>query len=130
MAEHAADPKAEWEKSEAYFIKLGEKKKFDLRIKLWLFKISYEKSVSDLMNQQDTVLRGFKSLVENEKLKKLLGAILKFGNCLNAGNKSRGQADGFSLGNLGTSLTLKDANGSSMLKLCCLKLVEDDPTFI
>jgi len=60
MAEYAADPKAEWEKSEAYFIKLGEKKKFDLRIKIWLFKINYEKSVSDLMNQQDTVLRGFK----------------------------------------------------------------------
>jgi len=50
MAEYAADPKAEWEKSEAYFIKLGEKKKFDLRIKIWLFKINYEKSVSDLMN--------------------------------------------------------------------------------
>lgn len=43
MAEYAQDPKAEWAKTEAYFIKLGEKKKFDVRIKIWLYKINFEK---------------------------------------------------------------------------------------
>ena len=39
LQEAADDKKAEWEKAEAFFIALGEKKKFDIRIKIWLFKI-------------------------------------------------------------------------------------------
>lgn len=50
MAEYARDTTAVWEKAEAYFIKLGEKKtKFQLRIKVWLFKINFEKNIKDLL---------------------------------------------------------------------------------
>lgn len=130
MAEHAQDKNAEWEKAEAYFIKLGEKPKFDLRLKVWLFKINFDKNVNDLLQQQDTILEAFNKVTTNEKFRKLLGAILRFGNCLNAGNKSRGQADGYSLQNLGTSMTLKDAKGKSILAICCEKLYQDDNEFI
>ena len=49
MAEHAQDKNAVWEKAEAYFIKLGEKPKFELRLKVWLFKITFEKNVDELI---------------------------------------------------------------------------------
>lgn len=36
-------------------------------------------------------------LQTNETVKKVLGLILAFGNFMNGGNRTRGQADGFSL---------------------------------
>ena len=40
-----------WEKTETYFIKLGSKKKFELRIKLWLFKMTFATQIQNLMEQ-------------------------------------------------------------------------------
>lgn len=42
---------------------------------------------------------------------RVLGAILKVGNCMNAGNKTRGQADGYLLDALSKTLSIKDPNG-------------------
>ena len=42
-------------------------------------------------------MEAFKSLMQDKDLKKILGSILKVGNCLNAGNLQRGQADGFDI---------------------------------
>ena len=130
MEEHAQDKTAVWEKAEAYFIKLGEKPKFQLRIKVWLFKMNFDKNMKDLLFQQTTMLNAFGKIRENPKLKKLFGAILRFGNCLNAGNKSRGQADGYDLGDLKSTMTLKDAAGRSILMILCQYLYEDDNEFI
>jgi hypothetical protein len=41
LAEANSDPDAKWDKTEEYFIKLGLKKKFDVRINLWIFKLKY-----------------------------------------------------------------------------------------
>jgi len=43
MQEHAEDPTAEWDRVEAFFITLGSKKKFETRLKLWQFKLNFEK---------------------------------------------------------------------------------------
>lgn len=91
---------ATWEKAETYFIALGKKPKFQFRIKSWLFKMSFEKTISDLITWQDTVMAALKKITGSQNLRKLLGAVLRFGNCLNAGNKQRGQADGFDLKDL------------------------------
>lgn len=64
-------------------------------------------------------MTAFNKILTNEKFKLLLGTILRFGNCLNAGNRMKGQADGFPLANLGTTLTMKDPKGNSILKICC-----------
>lgn len=37
------------------------------------------------------------TLQDSEKVKQILGLILAFGNFMNGGNRSRGQADGFTL---------------------------------
>jgi len=41
------------------------------------------------------VSTGFKVLAEDPWLKKVLGGVLKVGNCLNAGVKNKERADGF-----------------------------------
>ena len=55
MEEHAKDKDAlkagGWDKAETYFIKLGEKPKFELRLKIWLFKINFDKTVGDIIDQ-------------------------------------------------------------------------------
>jgi len=47
---------------------------------------------------------------------KILGSILKVGNCLNAGNKTRGQADGYELDALSKTFSIKDADGNPIMK--------------
>lgn len=61
---------------------------------------------------------------------KLLGAILHFGNCLNAGNPKKGQADGFKISELTLTENIKDENGMSILQHICNALVLDDDTFM
>jgi hypothetical protein len=48
---------------------------------------------------------------------------------MNAGNKSRGQADGYQLDALSKTLSIKDPDGNSILKMICAKLYEEDETF-
>ena len=55
---------------------------------------------------------------------------MKIGNCLNAGNKTRGQADGYLIDALDKTTSIKDNDGNSMLKLICQKLYEEDNEFI
>ena len=95
MSEADDNPDAKWDKTEAYFVHLGKKKKFETRIKVWLFKMQFEKTVNNLLNSIKTVLNGFEEIKTKQKFMMILGAILKVGNCMNAGNKSRGQADGY-----------------------------------
>jgi formin 2 len=89
------NPETKWDKTEAYFVTLGKKKKFETRIKVWLFKMQFEKVIGIILDSQKTVLNGFKEIKTEEKFLRILGSILKVGNCMNAGNKNRGQADGY-----------------------------------
>ena len=58
-----------------------------------------------------TMLTRFFSLITKDELfLKILGGIVKVGNCLNAGNKQRGQADGFLLDSLSKANMIKDKN--------------------
>jgi hypothetical protein len=61
-----------------------------LRIKIWLFSIDFETSLKDLKHQIETLKEAFNIIRKDDLFLKILGAILKVGNCLNAGNKQRG----------------------------------------
>ena len=130
MEEYAQNKDAEWEKAESYFIALGQKPKFHQRVKVWLFKLNFDKNMKDLTLQQNTILEAFQVIIESPKLRKLFGAVLRFGNLMNAGNKSRGQADGFDLNDLKSTGTLKDPDGRSILQIICKTLYEEDNEFI
>ena len=49
---------------------------------------------------------------------------------MNAGNKTRGRADGYHLDALGKTVSIKDSDGKSMLNLICRKLHEEDGEFV
>ena len=90
MNEADENPEEKWDKTESYFIKLGSKKNFYLRINIWLFKLQFEMQIKGLMSQQDTVLNAFEQILSNDYLRQIFGSLLKIGNCMNAGNKTRG----------------------------------------
>jgi len=48
---------------------------------------------------------------------------------MNAGNKSRGQADGFLLDSLSKTQSIKDSEGRSILQILCKNHFEEDPSF-
>lgn len=52
IQEAQENPEEKWEKTESYFIKLGTRKKFDIRIKLWFYKCQFDSNLSNLTNQQ------------------------------------------------------------------------------
>jgi len=60
IQEAQENPEDKWEKSETYFIKLGTKKKFDLRIKLWFYKSAFEANLNNLIGMQKELLKAFK----------------------------------------------------------------------
>ena len=64
-------------------------------------------------------------------MKKVLGAVLKVGNCLNAGNKTRGQADGFQIEAISKAMNIKDKTGiQNVMQLICKVLSEEDKSFL
>ena len=74
-------------------------------------------------------MKAFEQLRTNEYLLKIFGSILKIGNCMNAGNKNRGQADGYELDALSKTFSIKDINGDSIMKTICNTIFEEDPKF-
>lgn len=60
---------------------------------------------------------------------KLLGAVLYYGNCLNAGNAKKGQADGFRIKDLSLTESIKDVKGNSMLQDICQRLCNENEDF-
>jgi len=101
-----------------------------LRIKIWLFSIEFDTALKDLKHQIETLKQAFNIIRKDELFLKILGAILKVGNCLNAGNKQRGQADGFQIDALSKTTTLKDINGESVLKLIVTTISEENPEIL
>jgi hypothetical protein len=66
----------------------------------------------------------------NDYLRQIFGSLLKIGNCMNAGNKTRGQADGYEIDALGKAFTIKDINGVSIMKTICDKIFEKDEKLV
>lgn len=61
----------------------------------------------------------FKALSEDPNLKKVLGGILRVGNCLNAGVKNKERADGFYLDALAKASNIKGSDGRTIMQVVC-----------
>ena len=82
---------------------------------MWLFKLKFEKQVTDTVAQQEILLNGFNEIKTDENLKEILCIILNIGNLMNAGNKLKGQADGYYLDALSKTTSIKDVNGLTIM---------------
>ncbi|XP_077406614.1 formin-2 isoform X2 [Vanacampus margaritifer] len=105
------------DKPEQFLYQLSQIPSFSGRVFCILFQSSFSECMSSLMRKLDTLLSVCKVLQDSEKVKQVLGLVLAFGNFMNGGNRTRGQADGFSLDILPK---LKDVKSSdSMKSLLC-----------
>lgn len=137
FSEYVEEPTTKWQDLEGFIIKLEiykNKAKFqrryiDVRIQIWAFKEEFVNSIEFIVNDIDTVLAAIKELREEKMWMDLLGSILTIGNLLNAGNAKKGQADGFDIKNIRSTLTIKGADGSSLLKIICLEHLAKDASF-
>nr|XP_057917740.1 formin-2 [Doryrhamphus excisus] len=101
------------DKPEQFLYQLSLIANFSGRVFCILFQSSFCECMSSIMKKLDTLLRVCQVLQDNDKVKQILGLVLAFGNFMNGGNRTRGQADGFSLDILPK---LKDVKSSDSMK--------------
>lgn len=123
-------PDSNWAKSEAYFITLGGEQMILEKIKLWLFSMKFENTVAVFKDNLANLINALKVLKEHKSLHFILGSVLKIGNCLNAGNKSRGQADGFEIDALSKSFTIKDKENKSIISFISQLAIEKNEEYV
>lgn len=89
------------------------------RLRCWTFMNEFDERVGDIGPALTTVQKACRELHESAVLRQFLGVVLTLGNVLNAGNKSLGQADGFSLETFRVLGDMHDAaNKVSVLDVC------------
>ncbi|XP_062299041.1 formin-2 [Scomber scombrus] len=85
------------DKPEQFLHQLSLIPNFSGRVFCILFQSSFTECMSSIVRKLDILQRVCKALQEGETVKQVLGLVLAFGNFMNGGNRTRGQADGFTL---------------------------------
>ncbi|KAK9529910.1 hypothetical protein VZT92_011456 [Zoarces viviparus] len=101
------------DKPEHFLHQLSLIPNFSGRVFCILFQSSFSECMSSIMRKLDTLQRVCKALQDSPTVKQVLGLVLAFGNFMNGGNRTRGQADGFTLDILPK---LKDVKSSDSMK--------------
>ncbi|CAJ1080469.1 LOW QUALITY PROTEIN: formin-2 [Xyrichtys novacula] len=99
------------DKPEQFLLQLSLIPNFSGRVFCILFQSSFSECMSSINRKLDTLQKVCKSQQESEKVKQILGLVLAFGNFMNGGNRTRGQADGFSLDILPKLKDVKSSDG-------------------
>ncbi|KAF3691470.1 Formin-2 [Channa argus] len=105
------------DKPEQFLYQLSLIPNFSSRVFCILFQSSFSECMSSLTRKLDTLQRVCKALRDNKKVKQILGLVLAFGNFMNGGNRTRGQADGFTLDILPKLKDVKSTDSTKSL-LC------------
>uniref|UniRef100_A0A8C5GS84 FH2 domain-containing protein n=1 Tax=Gouania willdenowi TaxID=441366 RepID=A0A8C5GS84_GOUWI len=101
------------DKPEQFLHQLSLIPNFSGRVFCILFQSSFSECMSSATKKLDILQRVCKVSQRNPTVKKVLGLVLAFGNFMNGGNRTRGQADGFALEILPK---LKDVKSSDSTK--------------
>uniref|UniRef100_UPI0037E86F3A formin-2 isoform X2 n=1 Tax=Semicossyphus pulcher TaxID=241346 RepID=UPI0037E86F3A len=101
------------DKPEQFLLQLSLIPNFSGRVFCILFQSSFSECMSSITRKLDTLQRVCKALQDSETVKQVLGLVLAFGNFMNGGNRTRGQADGFTLDILPK---LKDVKSSDSMR--------------
>ncbi|KAM7371304.1 hypothetical protein PAMP_010786 [Pampus punctatissimus] len=101
------------DKPEQFLYQLSLIPNFSGRVFCILFQCSFSECMSSIIRKLDILKRVCKALQNSETVKQVLGLVLAFGNFMNGGNRTRGQADGFTLDILPK---LKDVKSSDSVR--------------
>ncbi|XP_078089428.1 formin-like isoform X3 [Mustelus asterias] len=85
------------DKPEQFLYELSQIPNFPERTHCIIFQSVFMEGISTIRRKVGNVLHLSKSLTDQPNVKIVLGLILAFGNHMNGGNRTRGQADGFGL---------------------------------
>ncbi|XP_053330587.1 formin-1 isoform X2 [Spea bombifrons] len=85
------------DKPEQFLYELSQIPNFSERAKCIIFQSVFLEGISSVHKKVDIIIRACKGLLKMESVKNIMGLILAFGNYMNGGNRTRGQADGFGL---------------------------------
>lgn len=85
------------DKPEQFLYELSQIPDFASRAHCIIFRSVFMDSVSSVRRKVEIISTVCTALLENDAVKDVIGLILAFGNYMNGGNRSRGQADGFGL---------------------------------
>ncbi|XP_023196508.1 formin-2-like isoform X2 [Xiphophorus maculatus] len=103
------------DKPEQFLYQLSLIPDFSSRVFCILFQSSFCECMSSITRKINTLQRVCKTLQDNVSVKKILGLVLAFGNFMNGGNRTRGQADGFTLEILPKLKDVKSNDGAKSL---------------
>ncbi|XP_032882827.1 formin-1 isoform X2 [Amblyraja radiata] len=85
------------DKPEQFLYELSQIPNFVQRTNSIIFQSNFMEGISTVRRKAESVQRLSKILKDQESVKIVLGLVLAFGNHMNGGNRTRGQADGFGL---------------------------------
>ncbi|XP_067310948.1 formin-1 isoform X2 [Pseudorasbora parva] len=85
------------DKPEQFLYELSQIPDFAGRAHCIIFRTVFVDSMSSVHRKVETISTVCKVFLENDSVKDVIGLILAFGNYMNGGNRTRGQADGFGL---------------------------------
>lgn len=85
------------DKPEQFLYELSQISDFAGRARCIIFQSVFLDTIASIRRKVDVILNLCKELLECESLREILGLVLAFGNYMNGGNRTRGQADGFGL---------------------------------
>ncbi|XP_032199089.1 formin-1 isoform X4 [Mustela erminea] len=85
------------DKPEQFLHELAQIPNFAERAQCIIFRSVFSESITSLHRKVEIVTRASKGLLHMKSVKDILALILAFGNYMNGGNRTRGQADGYSL---------------------------------
>ncbi|NXH09528.1 FMN protein, partial [Bucco capensis] len=85
------------DKPEQFLYELSQIPNFTERAQCIIFRSVFSEGITSVHRKVDIITRVSKALLNMTSVKEILGLILAFGNYMNGGNRTRGQADGFGL---------------------------------
>ncbi|XP_073683600.1 formin-1-like [Garra rufa] len=85
------------DKPEQFLYELSQIPDFARRVHCIIFRSVFVDSITSVHHKVEIITAVSKAFLENDSVKDIIGVILAFGNYMNGGNRTRGQADGFGL---------------------------------
>ncbi|XP_003791732.1 formin-1 isoform X2 [Otolemur garnettii] len=85
------------DKPEQFLHELAQIPNFAERAQCIIFRSVFSEGITSLHQKVEIITRASKGLLHMKSVKDILALILAFGNYMNGGNRTRGQADGYSL---------------------------------
>uniref|UniRef100_A0A8C1ZWR5 Formin 2 n=1 Tax=Cyprinus carpio TaxID=7962 RepID=A0A8C1ZWR5_CYPCA len=106
------------DKPEQFLHQLSQIPDFSGRVFCILFQSTFTECISSVQRKLQILQRVCKTLQSGSGVLQILGLVLAFGNFMNGGNRTRGQADGFTLDILPKLKDVKSSKPFSVMSAC------------